>query len=38
MKLVVKLSSTEYTIDGLKIVARGKFFITFASPSSLLIA
>ena len=34
----MKLSSTLYTIDGLKIVARGKFFDISFSPFSLLFA
>ena len=38
MKFVVKLSSTEYTNDGLKITAFGKFSFTLFSPSNLLIA
>ena len=35
---MVKLSSTEYTTEGLKIVASGKFFNTLTSPSNLLFA
>ena len=35
---MVKLSSTEYTTDGLKMVTRGKFFKIFFSPSNLLNA
>ena len=38
MKLVEKLSSTEYTIEGLKIVAKGKFFKIFNSPFNFDLA
>ena len=38
IKLVVKLSSTEYTTEGLRIVESGKLCKIFFSPSNLLFA
>ena len=38
IKFVVKLSSTEKTIEGLRIVDLGKLFIISFSPASLLFA
>ena len=38
IKFVVKLSSTEYTIEGFKITDSGKFCLTFFSPFNLLKA
>jgi len=38
MKFVVKLSSTEKTTEGLRIVDKEKLFIISFSPASLLFA
>ena len=38
LNLVVNLSSTEYTIEGLRIIDFSKLFLIFFSPSNLLFA